>query len=312
MYAQALAQANALARRSKGSVVNEDSSQSVSYSQEYGVSSIAQPQITSYSQPMYLQPVYTQPVYSQQAQQQVVYSQPVQQEVQYGQQSVQQKVMYSQPMQQEVQYVQKQVQQQVVYSQPEVQYMQQQQRVQMQREVPKYAYNVRTVMVPKSVTEDYTVMETSMVAIQIPVAMHCHRWISVPREISMIKKRIIKKMVPKTIEVEESYEVESAVTEIEIYEQPSVQGYTGMPRGDCLQHCPRSIRDCPICPPAAVCAAGRHPCPVHAAALLHSDAAWCLHLCQHDFLRFWRIYWHGVIHRWRIYVPRPAALNFRV
>ena len=48
-----------------------------------------------------------------------------------------------------------------------------------------------------------------MVAIQIPVAYQRTQWISVPREISiprpMIEKRLITKTVPKTIHVEETF-----------------------------------------------------------------------------------------------------------
>ena len=108
--------------------------------------------------------------------------------------------------------------------------MQQQQTVvtQMQREVPKCAYDVRTVLVPKMVMEDYVVTEVKMVVIQIPVPMQRQKWISVPREVSiprpMIENRIVRKMVPKTIEVEKQYEVETVCTEFETYEvaQPMV------------------------------------------------------------------------------------------
>jgi len=95
---------------------------------------------------------------------------------------------------------------------------------QMQREVPKVQYDSRTVMVPKSIVEDYAVMETRLVAIQIPVNMQRHKWITIPREISiprpMIEKRIITKTVPKVIQVEEQYEVEVGITETETYEMP--------------------------------------------------------------------------------------------
>ena len=60
-----------------------------------------------------------------------------------------------------------------------------------------------------------------MVAIQIPVAYQRSKWISVPREISiprpMIEKRVITKTVPKVIQVEEQYEVEVGMTEMQAF-----------------------------------------------------------------------------------------------
>jgi len=149
---------------------------------------------------------YSQPgqVYSQPGQ---VYSQPGQ--------------VYSQPGQ--------------VYSQPQFQYSmprstsvqvgstsaQPVQMTQMQRTVPKCFFDVRTVLVPKSIVEDYTVMETRVVAISIPVPMQRQRMIEVPRFISiprpMIEKRLIKKMVPKVIQVEEQYEIEIGMTEMQMF-----------------------------------------------------------------------------------------------
>jgi len=91
----------------------------------------------------------------------------------------------------------------------------------VQRAVPVCSYDVRTVLVPKQVVEDYVVQETRMVAIQIPVAYQRSKWISVPREISiprpMIEKRVITKTVPKVIQVEEQYEVEVGMTEMQAF-----------------------------------------------------------------------------------------------
>ena len=95
------------------------------------------------------------------------------------------------------------------------------------REIPKCFYDVRTVLVPRSVTEDFTVMENRFVAITIPVMMQKAKWISVPREISiprpMVEKRLVTKTVPKVIQVEEAYEVEVGLTETETYEVPTQQ-----------------------------------------------------------------------------------------
>ena len=116
-----------------------------------------------------------------------------------------------------------------VYSQPQFQYSmsnsgqvaQPGQMTQMQRIVPKCFFDVRTVLVPKSIIEDYTVMETRVVAISIPVPMQRQRMIEVPRFISiprpMIEKRVIKKMVPKVIQVEEHYEIEVGMTEMQMF-----------------------------------------------------------------------------------------------
>mmetsp|Transcript_93537 Transcript_93537/g.136632 ORF Transcript_93537/g.136632 Transcript_93537/m.136632 type:complete len:228 (-) Transcript_93537:297-980(-) len=116
-----------------------------------------------------------------------------------------------------------------VYSQPQFQYSmsnpvqvaQPVQMTQMQRTVPKCFFDVRTVLVPKSIVEDYTVMETRVVAISIPVPMQRQRIIEVPRFISiprpMIEKRLIKKMVPKVIQVEEQYEIEIGMTEMQMF-----------------------------------------------------------------------------------------------
>ena len=94
----------------------------------------------------------------------------------------------------------------------------QQQPREVTKEVPKFSFDVRTVLVPKTVIEDYTVMETRMVAITIPVTMQRSKWITVPRNISiprpMIEKRVVRKMVPKVIQVEEVYEIECGITEM--------------------------------------------------------------------------------------------------
>jgi len=86
------------------------------------------------------------------------------------------------------------------------------------KEVPVCAYDCRTVLVPKSVVEHYIVNETRMCAIQIPVTYQRAKQIQIPREISIprpiVEKRVVRKMVPKVIQVEESYEIEVGMTEM--------------------------------------------------------------------------------------------------
>jgi len=97
----------------------------------------------------------------------------------------------------------------------------------MQRTIPKFQYDVRTVLVPRAVQEPYKVMETKMVAIQVPKIVMQTKWIQEPREISIprqiIEKRIIKKLVPKMVEVEEEYEYEVGLTEEEYIEVPHTE-----------------------------------------------------------------------------------------
>jgi len=159
--------------------------------------------------------VYSQPYETQQ----VVYQQPVEQYVTYSQPvSSKPAAVYSQPAVYTTQaaVVAKPV---AVASPPRVNTQTVVQQV--QREVPKCAYDVRTVLVPKQVMEDYIVQETRMVAIQIPVTYQRSKWISIPREISiprpMVEKRMIKKMVPKVIQVEEQYEIEVGMTEMQSF-----------------------------------------------------------------------------------------------
>ena len=58
-------------------------------------------------------------------------------------------------------------------------------------------------------------------AISIPVSYQRSKWISVPREISiprpMIEKRVVRKMVPKVIQVEEEYEIQCGITEMKTF-----------------------------------------------------------------------------------------------
>merc|ERR1712216_8570 len=88
-------------------------------------------------------------------------------------------------------------------------------------------YDVRTVLVPRQIEEPYTVMETKMVAIQVPKTVMQAKWIQEPREISIprqiVEKRIIKKLVPKMVEVEEEYEYEVGLTEQEYIEVPHTE-----------------------------------------------------------------------------------------
>jgi len=70
-------------------------------------------------------------------------------------------------------------------------------------------------------------METKMVAIQVPKIVMQTKWIQEPREISIprqiIEKRVIKKLVPKMVEVEEEYEYEVGLTEEEYIEVPHTE-----------------------------------------------------------------------------------------
>ena len=73
----------------------------------------------------------------------------------------------------------------------------------MSRPVPKCAWDVRTVLVPKMVTEEYVEMQPRIVAV------------------------VLRKMVPKVIQVEETYEVEAECMEEEFFyaQQNNVQQY---------------------------------------------------------------------------------------
>ena len=92
---------------------------------------------------------------------------------------------------------------------------------QVTKEVPVCSWDVRLVMVPKSISETYIMQETRMVAIQIPVSYTRVKEIRVPREISIprpiVEKRLVKKMVPKVIQVEDSYEIEIALTQLKTF-----------------------------------------------------------------------------------------------
>ena len=89
------------------------------------------------------------------------------------------------------------------------------------REVPVCSWDVRLVMVPKTINETYIMQETRMVAIQIPVTYTRVKEIRLPREISIprpiVEKRLVKKMVPKVIQVPESYEIEVALTQLKTF-----------------------------------------------------------------------------------------------
>ena len=97
----------------------------------------------------------------------------------------------------------------------------QQQPREVKKEVPVCAYDVRTVLVPKSVIEDHVVKETRMVAITVPVTVQRTKWITEPRNISIprpiVEKRVVRKMVPKVIQVEEEYEFDIGVTEMKTF-----------------------------------------------------------------------------------------------
>jgi len=111
------------------------------------------------------------------------------------------------------------------------------------KEVPMVAYDYRTILIPHTVTETHSVMETRLVDIKIrlggtfedggaqnavhvplqaqisfPVFFQKQKVVAVPRKVSiprpMVEKRVVTKMVPKVIQVEEQYEIECAVTEM--------------------------------------------------------------------------------------------------
>jgi hypothetical protein len=100
----------------------------------------------------------------------------------------------------------------------------------MMREKPKMMYDVRTVMIPKTVTENYEEWQTKMVAIQIPIQKERMKLITEPRVISiprpMIEKKVLTKKVQKVIEVEEEYEVDCEMTEQEEYEATKLEYVT--------------------------------------------------------------------------------------
>ena len=60
-----------------------------------------------------------------------------------------------------------------------------------------------------------------MVAIAIPVNYQRPKVVGVPRKISiprpMIEKRVVRKMVPKVIQVEEEYEIDCGITEMKTF-----------------------------------------------------------------------------------------------
>ena len=120
----------------------------------------------------------------------------------------------------------------VQYCQPAVQYSQPAYQasplpvaeggVLMSRMAPKCAYDVRTVLVPKTITETYVVMKSRVVAIQFQKRLQREKWISMPREVfiprPIIEKRIITKMVPRMTQVEELYEIYIGLTEEKTFE----------------------------------------------------------------------------------------------
>jgi len=106
----------------------------------------------------------------------------------------------------------------------------------------KVAYDYRTIMIPHTVTETYSKMETRLVDIKVrlggtvedggaqnsvhvplqvlisfPTYFQKQKTVAVPRKVSIprpvVEKRVVTKMVPKVIQVEEQYEIEAAVTE---------------------------------------------------------------------------------------------------
>ncbi len=74
---------------------------------------------------------------------------------------------------------------------------------------------------PQYIMEDYVVMEKRTLAMTFPVTYKriktepVLRKISIPRP--MVENRVVSKTVSKVIQVEESYEVESAVTELKTF-----------------------------------------------------------------------------------------------
>ena len=106
----------------------------------------------------------------------------------------------------------------------------------MSRPVPKCAWDVRTVLVPKMVTEEYVEMQPRIVAIALDVPMQWQKWLSIQRQVSIprpkVEKRVLRKMVPKVIQVEETYEVEAECMEEEFFyaQQNNVQQYANATR----------------------------------------------------------------------------------
>jgi hypothetical protein len=75
------------------------------------------------------------------------------------------------------------------------------------------------------ITEEYVEMQPRIVAIAFNVPMKRQKWVSMQRQISiprpMIEKRVVRKMVPKVIQIEHAYEVEAGCMEEEFFMQPA-------------------------------------------------------------------------------------------
>lgn len=101
----------------------------------------------------------------------------------------------------------------------------------MSRPVSNLAWDVRTVLVPKMITEEYVEMQPRIVAIALNVPMKRQKWVSMQHQISiprpMIEKRVVRKMVPKVIQIEHAYEVEAGCMEEEFFMQPAKYGAAG-------------------------------------------------------------------------------------
>lgn len=127
------------------------------------------------------------------------------------------------------------------YVQPQPQYVQPQPSGPVTQEVPVVSYDIRTVMGPATEMTSAFNTETRMVDIKInlggntgdvvyvplqaqisyPVYYQIPKQVLRPRQVKiprpMVERRVVTKMVPKVIQVEESYEIETAVTEMKTF-----------------------------------------------------------------------------------------------
>ena len=111
------------------------------------------------------------------------------------------------------------------------------------KEVPVVSYDIRTVVGPATIMTSAFNTETRLVDIKInlggtaeqgnavfvplqaqisyPVYYQVPQTITVPRQVKiprpMVERRLVTKMVPKVIQVEENYEIEVAVTEMKTF-----------------------------------------------------------------------------------------------
>jgi hypothetical protein len=163
---------------------------------------------------------YTQPVATQQVQRPVTYTQPVQQQVQQVQRPV---------VQQQVQYVQQAVPQTTKLTGsvtiPKVNTVMEQQSV--ENKVPKYDYDIRSVSCPKTIEVEKTIMETKLVAIQVPKVIKVPQQIFEERSIKIPKPVFEKKKTIKKVARMVYDDVEEEYTE-QVYETKT--SYVSVPK----------------------------------------------------------------------------------